>query len=194
MLWTAIGIGGIWVAVLLISLFSPDLVSGSEQEHLPVAAITAWFWGVVGTVVFLLAMGRLRGRPSWQPIWVGLSVATLGIWTVATILAITLPVIETGTDPTRVPVVRHRRAHRCGDADGAGGHRRQCIPSRAGRSVACLSLQPSLIRRIGRTGDLGTTLELLRIRGRTATRVMRSAAGAIVEWDLAFHLASLYIR
>jgi hypothetical protein len=104
MLWTAIGIGGIWVAVLLISLFSPDLVSGSEQEHLPVAAITAWFWGVVGTVVLLLAMGRLRGRPSWQPIWVGLSVATLGIWTVATILAITLPVIETGTDPTRVPV------------------------------------------------------------------------------------------
>jgi hypothetical protein len=30
MLWTAIGIGGIWVAVLLISLFAPDLVSGSE--------------------------------------------------------------------------------------------------------------------------------------------------------------------
>ena len=68
------------------------------------AAITAWFWGGVGTVVLLLAMGRLRGRPSWQPIWVGLSVATLVIWTVATILAVTLPVIETGTDPTRIPV------------------------------------------------------------------------------------------
>ena len=104
MLWTAIGIGAIWVAVLLISLFSPDLVSGSEQEHLPVAAMTAWFWGGIGTVILLLAMGRLRGRPSWQPIWLGLSVATLVIWTVATILAITLPVIETGTDPTRVPV------------------------------------------------------------------------------------------
>jgi DNA glycosylase AlkZ-like len=62
------------------------------------------FGAWVGTVVLLLAMGRLRGRPSWHPIWVGLSVATLGIWTVATILAITLPVIETGTDPTRVPV------------------------------------------------------------------------------------------
>ena len=104
MLWTAIGIGGIWVAVLLISLFSPDLVSGSQQEHLPVAAITAWFWGGVGTLVLLLAMGRLRGRPSWQPVWIGLSVVTLVIWTVATVLAITLPVIETGTDPTRVPV------------------------------------------------------------------------------------------
>jgi hypothetical protein len=104
MLWTALGIGGIWVAVLLISLFSPDLVSGSEHEHLPVAAITAWFWGGVGTLVLLLAMGRLRGRPNWRPIWVGLSVATLVIWSAATILAITLPVIETGTDPTRVPV------------------------------------------------------------------------------------------
>src|SRR5215204_4251098 len=44
MLWTAIGIGGIWVGVLLISLFAPDLVSGSEQQHLPLAAFTTWFW------------------------------------------------------------------------------------------------------------------------------------------------------
>jgi hypothetical protein len=28
MLWTAIGIGGIWVAVLLLSLLAPDMVSG----------------------------------------------------------------------------------------------------------------------------------------------------------------------
>jgi hypothetical protein len=77
MLWTAIGIGGIWVAVLLISVLAPDLVSGSEQEHLPVAAFTAWFWGGVGTLALL--------------------------WAVATILAVTLPVFETGSDPTRVP-------------------------------------------------------------------------------------------
>jgi hypothetical protein len=103
MLWTAIGIGGIWIAVLLISLFAPDLVSGSEQQHLPVAAFATWFWGGIGTLVLLWAMGRLRGRSSWQPIWIGLSVATLGIWALATILAITLPVMVTGTDPTRIP-------------------------------------------------------------------------------------------
>ena len=103
MLWTAIGIGGMWVAVLLISLFAPDLVSGSEQEHLPVAAFTAWFWGTVGTGVFLLAMSRLRGSATGQPAWIGLSVVTLAIWAVATILAITLPVFETGTDPTQIP-------------------------------------------------------------------------------------------
>jgi hypothetical protein len=103
MLWTAIGIGGIWVAVLLLSLLAPDLVSGSEQQHLPVAAFTTWFWGGAGTLVFLWAMGRLRGHAVWQPAWIGLSVVTLGIWAVATILGITLPVMETGTDPTRIP-------------------------------------------------------------------------------------------
>jgi hypothetical protein len=89
--------------VLLLSLLAPDLVSGSQQEHLPVAAFTSWFWGGVGTMVLLWAMGRLRGNARWQPIWIGLSVVTLGIWTLATILGITLPVMVTGTDPTQIP-------------------------------------------------------------------------------------------
>jgi hypothetical protein len=104
MLWTAIGIGGIWVAVLLVSLLAPDLVSGSEQDHFAVAALTSWFWGGVGTLVFLWMMGRLRGSARRQPIWIGLSVVTLAIWAVGTILGTTLPVLVTGTDPTRVPV------------------------------------------------------------------------------------------
>jgi len=103
LLWTAIGIGGVWLAVLLISLFAPDLVSGSEQEHLPVAAFTSWFWGVVATMVLLGAMGRLRGSATWRPAWIGLSVVTLVLWGMATILAITLPVFETGSDPTQIP-------------------------------------------------------------------------------------------
>ena len=56
--------------------------------------------GGIGTLVLLWAMGRLRGSASWQPIWVGLSVVTLGIWAVAVILGIALPVMVTGTDPT----------------------------------------------------------------------------------------------
>jgi len=103
MLWTAIGIGGIWVAVVLISLFAPDLVSGSEQQHLPIAAFTTWFWGSIGTLVLLWAMGRLRGTAMGQPVWIGLSVVALVLWAGATILAITLPVFETGTDPTQIP-------------------------------------------------------------------------------------------
>jgi hypothetical protein len=35
---------------------------------------------------------------------VGLTVAVLVIWVVATILALTLPVFVTGSDPTRLPL------------------------------------------------------------------------------------------
>jgi hypothetical protein len=104
MAWTAGGIAGIWVAVLLISLLSPDMVTGSEQQHMPVAAFGAWMWGLLATVGFLWVMGRLRGNAERRPIWTGVAVATLGVWALATILSIALPVFETGSDPTRIPV------------------------------------------------------------------------------------------
>ncbi len=104
MAWTVSGIAGIWIAVVLISVLAPDMVSGSEQEHLPVAALTSWLWGLVSTGAFLWSMGKLRGSASRRPIWIGLGAATLVVWLVAVILSITLPVFETGSDPTRIPV------------------------------------------------------------------------------------------
>src|SRR5215211_7702346 len=104
MAWTVAGMAGIWVAVGLISLLAPDMVSGSEQEHLPVAACSTWLWGLVATGAFVWAMGKLRGNASRRPIWVGLAAATLVVWLVAAILSITLPVFVTGTDPTRIPI------------------------------------------------------------------------------------------
>jgi hypothetical protein len=64
MLWTAIGIGGIWVAVLLLSLLAPDLVSGSEQQHFPVAAamLTALAGGA-GLSGGRVGAGGWAGRP-----------------------------------------------------------------------------------------------------------------------------------
>ena len=79
-------------------------MSGSEQQHLPVAAFATWLWGMVATGGYLLAMGRLRGSSSRRPIWIGLTVATLTVWLLATILSLALPVVETGTDPTRLPI------------------------------------------------------------------------------------------
>jgi hypothetical protein len=104
MAWTVAGVAVIWVAVALISVFSPDMVSGSEQEHLPVAAFATGISGVVGTGAFFWMMGKLRGSVTRRPVWIGLSVTTMAIWTVATILSIVLPVVETGSDPTRLPV------------------------------------------------------------------------------------------
>jgi hypothetical protein len=104
MAWTVAGVAVIWVAAALISVFSPDMVSGSEQEHLPVAAFATWISGVVGTGAFFWMMGKLRGSVTRRPVWIGLSVTTMAIWMVATILSIVLPVVETGSDPTRLPV------------------------------------------------------------------------------------------
>ena len=104
MLSTALGLAIIWIGVLAISLFSPDLVSGSEQEHLPLPAFTAWLWGLIGTFGYLSGMSKLRGTRDKQPIWVGLTVAVGALWAIATVLAITLPVMETGSDPTQLPL------------------------------------------------------------------------------------------
>jgi hypothetical protein len=102
--WTMAGIAAIWVAVVLISLLAPDMVTGSEQQHLPVAAFGAWFWGLAATGGFLWGMGRLRGNAARQPFWIGLAAATIVVWAAATILSITLPVYVTGSDPTRLPI------------------------------------------------------------------------------------------
>ena len=104
MLWTAVGLGVVWIAVVLISAFAPDLVSGSEQEHLPLAAITAWLWGLLGTWGFVNGMSKLRGDAAREPIWKGLSFAVIALWAVASVLSIWLPVMETGSDPTSLPL------------------------------------------------------------------------------------------
>ena len=127
MVWSVGALAGIWIAVALISALSPDLVSGSEQEHLPVAAFTTWLWGLVATGGFLWAMGKLRGSASRRPIWIGLAVATLTVWLVATILSIALPVVETGSDPTRLSHRRHGLARRGSRAHRLGGHHRRSV-------------------------------------------------------------------
>jgi hypothetical protein len=104
MAWTAGGIVGIWVAVAIVSVFAPDMVTGSEQQHLPVAAFGTWLWGLVATGAFVWSMGRLRGSAARRPIWIGLAAATIVIWLVATILSLALPRVETGSDPTRIPI------------------------------------------------------------------------------------------
>jgi hypothetical protein len=67
-----------------------------------VAAFTTW--GGLGTLVFLWAMGKLRGDTRWRLTWIGLASVIVALWALATILAIILPVFVTGTDFTRIPI------------------------------------------------------------------------------------------
>lgn len=102
--WTLAGVLAIWLAVVAISLFSPELVSGSEQEHLPLAAFITWIWGLMGTIGYLWGMSQLRGSLERRVLWTGLTLAVILIWGAATLLSVLMPTWETGSDPTSLPV------------------------------------------------------------------------------------------
>ena len=94
----------IWAAVVLISVFAPDMIHGSEQQRMPVAAFGTWLWGVGASVVALVALTRLRGALTRRPLWMTLFGATLAIWSAATMVSIFGPTVVTGSDPTTIPV------------------------------------------------------------------------------------------
>ncbi|HEX9991951.1 MAG TPA: hypothetical protein VGB14_03395 [Acidimicrobiales bacterium] len=93
-------VGAVWAAVAVISVFAPDLVSGSEHEHLPVAAVATWVWGLVATSAVARTVGRAPSPAALRP----LATAVGTVWLVAAAVAVAGPVLVTGSDPTRVPV------------------------------------------------------------------------------------------
>lgn len=99
--WTLIGLSAVWVAVVLMSMFSPDLVSGSDQEHLKLPAMVDWLWGVLSTMVLLRALRFKSGSPG---AWMAVGLGTTVIWAAATAVAIWGPEMVTGGDPTRLPL------------------------------------------------------------------------------------------
>lgn len=101
--WALVGVVAIWVGVIAISIFSPDLVSGSQQEHLPLAGFLTWIWGLIATIGFLWGMSKLRGSVERKTLWTGLVIAVVIIWGVAVVGSVALPTWETGSDPTYLP-------------------------------------------------------------------------------------------
>jgi hypothetical protein len=90
-----LGVGFIWAASALIAIAAPDMVSGSQHEHLPLAAVTIWLWAAVGSGY--AAMTPVRDARDWL-----LGVGT--VWAAAAATAVLAPVMETGSDPTRIPI------------------------------------------------------------------------------------------
>ena len=94
--WWLVAVGSVMVSVLLASIFSPDMISGAEQEHLPLAPLTLWVWGAAA--VGYLSFVRRDGP---DPVF-GLSVAIL--WAAVAATSIFAPELVTGADPTRIPI------------------------------------------------------------------------------------------
>jgi hypothetical protein len=85
----------------VLSVFSPDLVSGAEQEHIPVAALLSWLWGGLATGLIVLAGAVSAGTADR---WRHVAIAIAGIWAVVAIAGVWSPPLETGTNPTTVPL------------------------------------------------------------------------------------------
>ena len=97
----AVAVAGIWVGMVLATIFAPDMVSGSQQEHLPLASMTDWMWGAVATGLIVFGFARGRGAAA-RSVWTGVAVAA--IWLAVAVASIFVPDFVTGSDPTRIPL------------------------------------------------------------------------------------------
>ena len=103
--WTIVGIASIWLGVLFVSLFAPDFVSGSEQEHIPIAALVTWISGAAATRSVLNMMTRRQGtEQNGVNSWAGMAISIAIIWLAVTLISIFVPEVVTGSDPTRIPL------------------------------------------------------------------------------------------
>jgi hypothetical protein len=91
------------LAIAAASIWSPDLVSGTQQEHVPLAAIIDWFYVDLATGLVLLAFGP-RSSGESRSLWMGFTIAIGAIWFVVVIASIFAPSIVTGSDPTTIPI------------------------------------------------------------------------------------------
>jgi hypothetical protein len=95
-LWWFVAVGSVLLAVMAASLFSPDLITGSNQEHLPLAGMMDWLWGLIA-IAYLAFVRSERAT-----VTLGLSVAIL--WLAVAVTSIASPSMVTGTDPTQIPI------------------------------------------------------------------------------------------
>ena len=101
-LFAGVTVALIWLATAAASVWSPDLISGTEGEHIPLAAILDWSYAALATGLVLMAFARRS--PGGTRSWSGFTVAVGGIWFVVAIASIFAPSIVTGTDPSTVPI------------------------------------------------------------------------------------------
>jgi len=102
--WTLIAVTAIWLAVLITSIWAPDFVSGSEQNHVKIATIVNWFWGVLATVGVLRMLRHRGAKATEDSTWVALGVGVTAVWVIATLVTLLVPDIELGGDPMRIPL------------------------------------------------------------------------------------------
>ena len=86
----------IWLFAALVAVLAPDMVTGSEHGHMPIAAMTIWLWTLAATGYVLMA-ARLGSS-------LELSLGTAAVWLTVFVVAVFAPTMVTGSDPTQIPI------------------------------------------------------------------------------------------
>ena len=101
---TAISLVAIWVAATIAAVYSPDMITGSNQEHLQLSMFLAWPLAAVATGMVLLAAGVSRRAVESAGAWAVFAVLTGVAWSAAAIASVFVSPMVTGTDPTTIPL------------------------------------------------------------------------------------------
>jgi hypothetical protein len=101
---TAISLVAIWVAATIAAVYSPDMITGSNHEHLQLAMFLAWPLAAVATGMVLLAAGVSRRAIESAAAWAVYAVLIAVAWCGAAIVSVFVSPMVTGTDPTTIPV------------------------------------------------------------------------------------------
>ena len=91
--WVALGLGVIWIAVLVISMAdSGDLIYGGDKDRFPLVQATTWIWGAIASAFVLNALVQRHATGDDQYYAsVGVAIASGIIWVVVIIVSVVVP-------------------------------------------------------------------------------------------------------
>ncbi len=101
---TAISLVAIWVAATIAAIYSPDMITGSNHEHMQLAMFLAWPLAAAATAMVLLAAGVSRRTVEAAGPWAVYAVLVALAWSASAIASVFVSPMVTGTDPTTIPI------------------------------------------------------------------------------------------
>lgn len=101
---TGLSLAAIWVGATIAAVYSPDLVTGSNHEHLQLAMFLAWPLAAVATGMVLLAAGVTRREVDAAGPWAVYALLNVLAWGGAALASVFVSPMVTGSDPTTIPL------------------------------------------------------------------------------------------
>lgn len=101
---TGVALIAIWAAATAAAIYAPDLVIGSQHDHLQLAMFFAWPLAAVATGMVLLAAGVSRRGGETAGPWIVFALLNGLAWIGAALTSVFAAPMVTGTDPTTIPV------------------------------------------------------------------------------------------